>query len=170
MAKGLSLLRNEVWKNANHQKEGLGSLVAEKTESDAVVVRVSTDTIVPFIHNLAYSLPIQKKKIGQLKAGQVILISFDAISNEASLETGESKALWIVRQTSHHKGNLMRTISISDTWRTYHLPFTLTQDVAGDSLAVVIQFGYRPQNFSVKHLAIRVFPEGITDAQLPRPA
>lgn len=118
-----------------------------------------------FIYNCATSLPIEKK--GYHK-GTVFLLSFKAKTQTASLETGEAKAFFILKQTNDYKGNIDYTQSFTSEWQTYYLPFQANRYIKQDDLAMVIQYGYRPQSFLIKNIKFEVFPEGTNIENVPK--
>ncbi len=118
-----------------------------------------------FIYNSATSIPIHTKAY---KKGRVFLLSFQAKTVSASLETGEAKALFIFKQLKNHKGNIDYTQSFSSEWQTYHLPFEAYIDIKKEDLAVVMQFGFRPQSFQIKDIKFEVFQEGTALKSLPK--
>ena len=129
------------------------------------VMRLTTLTRPKNIYNLSRQLPTENPR---LKAGRVIMLSFEAKTEVASLETGEGKLLCLLKQSPSFKTNLSRTVSIGNTWRRYYFPFTLTTDVPADGLALVFQFGYPEQEVLVRSTQLMLHPEGTKADNLPQ--
>ncbi len=128
-------------------------------------MRLTTTTRPDNIYNLSRSIPL---KNGTLKAGRVLLLSFEAKTEQASLETGEGKLLCLLRQSESHKDNLSHTVSIGSDWRTYNFPYTLTENVASDKLILNLQFGYPTQEVLVRKADLTLYPVGTRAEDLPR--
>ena len=118
-----------------------------------------------FIYNLSANIPLLKSNY---RKGTVFLLSYKAKTETASLETGEAKMLWILKQTGDYKGNIESTQSISSEWQTYYIPFEANQYIKKDDLALVMQFGFREQSFLIKDIAFEVFPESTNTSDLPK--
>ena len=118
-----------------------------------------------FIYNLSANIPLLKSNY---RKGTVFLLSYKAKTETASLETGEAKMLWILKQTGDYKGNIESTQSISSEWQTYYIPFEANQYIKKDDLALVMQFGFREQSFLIKDIAFEVFPENTNTSDLPK--
>ncbi|WP_367388015.1 endo-1,4-beta-xylanase [Lewinella sp. LCG006] len=119
----------------------------------------------PYIYNLSRRLPLEKTA---LKTGQLLLLSFRAKTVAASLETGEAKALWVLRQTDTHRESIQKTVSIGSEWRTYYFPFEITQDVNKEDLSLSIQFGYLPQEFVLTDVALTLCAPEVKKEDLPK--
>ncbi|WP_298511154.1 endo-1,4-beta-xylanase [uncultured Kordia sp.] len=118
-----------------------------------------------FIYNCATSIPIEKKSYPK---ETVFLLSYQAKTVSASLETGEAKLLWLFKQLKSYKGNISSTQSISSEWQTYYIPFQANQSIDKKDLAIVMQYGFRPQSFLIKNIKFEVFPKGTKLAKLPK--
>lgn len=118
-----------------------------------------------FIFNCATSIPIQKKSYPK---GTVFLLSYKAKTVTASLETGEAKLLWLFKQLKSYKGNIASTQSISSEWQTYYIPFEANMKIDKKDLAIVMQYGFRPQSFLLKDIKFEVFPKGTQLKNLPK--
>jgi GH35 family endo-1,4-beta-xylanase len=160
-----SLLRPVAPAKLGFEKEGVGSVKAYKGLEEKTVLRLTTITRPSNIYNLSRSIPLKKTGLG---TGRVLLLSFEAKTEQASLETGEGKLLCLVKQGTSHKHNLSRTASIGVGWRTYSFPFTLTEDVAAGDLALVFQFGFPEQEVLVRGINLALYPEGTRAEALPR--
>jgi GH35 family endo-1,4-beta-xylanase len=138
---------------------------AYQNKEGETVMRLTTTTRPENIYNLSRSIPLQNEP---LKAGRVLLLSFAAKTEQASLETGEGKLLCLLRQSDSHKDNLSRTVSIGNGWRTYNFPFTLTEDVASGKLVLNLQFGYPEQEVLVRGANLTLYPVGTRAEDLPQ--
>jgi endo-1,4-beta-xylanase len=118
-----------------------------------------------FIYNLSTNIPLIASNY---KKGSVFLLSYKAKTEKASLETGEAKMLWILKQTEDYKGNIESTQSISSDWQTYYIPFEANQYIKKDDLGLVMQFGYREQAFLIKDIKFEAFPENTNIKDLPK--
>jgi len=120
-----------------------------------------------FIYNVSSSIPLKKQA---LKKGQVVLLSFKGKTMKSGLETGEARYLWILKQSDSYKGNIEATISLPKDWKTFYVPFTITQDVLQKDLGLVVQSGFPPQIGLITNIKFQVFPEGTPLASLPKTA
>ena len=118
-----------------------------------------------FIYNCSNSFPLVKNNY---KKGTVFLLTFDAKTETASLETGEAKALFIFKQLDNYQGNLESTQSFSSDWQTYYIPFEADRNIKEEDLGIVMQYGFRPQSFILKNIKFEVFPEGTSLESLPK--
>ncbi|APY08233.1 hypothetical protein BWZ20_07925 [Winogradskyella sp. J14-2] len=146
-------------------KGNLSNIEKSKDAAGNLQFLIETKEEPKFIYNCATSIPIIKKGY---KKGTVFLLSFKAKTETASLETGEAKALIIFKQTGDYKGNIDYTQSFSSEWQTYYLPFEADRYINKDNLGLVMQYGYRPQSFSIKDIKFEVFPEGTKLGDLPK--
>ncbi len=148
----------------NNNKEGYVS-VAEA--GDTLEVLFETIEQPKFIYNLASRLPLETENF---KAGRVFLVSFDALTEKSSEETGEAKLLIQLKQSDSYKDNLEHSINISSHWQRYYLPFESTRNISKDDLAVVLQYGFSPQSFRLKNINVEVFEPGTALSALPKTA
>jgi GH35 family endo-1,4-beta-xylanase len=162
---GQSLLRPVPSAQLNFSKEGLGGVKAYQRKEGQTVMRLTTTTRPDNIYNLSRSIPL---KNGTLKAGRVLLLSFEAKTEQASLETGEGKLLCLLRQSESHKDNLAHTVSIGNSWRRYNFPYKLTEDVAPSKLVLNFQFGYPEQEVLIRGTDLALYPVGTLVEDLPR--
>lgn len=162
---GESLIRPVPPSRLNFEKEGFGGVKAYKGKGGVTVMRLTTVTRPKNIHNLSRSVPL--KKAG-LQKGRVVLLSFEAKTEVASLETGEGKLLCLLKQSDSFKDNLDHTVSIGSGWRKYYFPYTLTKNVAAGELSAVFQFGYPEQEILVRGVDLAVYPAGTNADDLPR--
>lgn len=161
---GESLIRRAGLSNMVYAKDSLGGVRVEG-EASALEVYFSTEIQPPFIYSLSRQLPLQKRS---LKEGQLLLVSFRAKTISASLETGEAKALLVLRQTDTHRESIQQTVSIGAEWRTYYFPFELTQNVRKEDLSLSIQFGYLPQEFVLSDVEFIVCAPEVKKEDLPK--
>lgn len=157
---GQNLVKTAKLQNYNVQKADWGGIKSEKNS-----LRVTTQKRPKFIYNLAASIPLRKRKI---KKGDLFLLQFRAKTQKASLETGEAKANWILKQSKGYKGNLAQVFSIANKWQTYYLPIQATENIRPEDLALVLQFGYPPQEFLLKDVALFYYGNSVDIQQLPR--
>ncbi|GJM33952.1 MAG: hypothetical protein DHS20C18_29530 [Saprospiraceae bacterium] len=163
---GQDLIRSQALKNIHYEKQGMGvATVVSATPDSSVVLSLKTLTQPPFIYNLALNFPLKKQKL--LKE-QVLLLSFQARTVSSSLETGEAKCLWLLRQSDSHKESLERSVSLASDWRTYYFPIQTTQAIKADDLALVIQFGYPPQELLLRDLQLLIYPAETDINSLPK--
>lgn len=160
-----SLVREIPPSQLNFVKKGVGGVKAYKGMEGQTVMRLTTTTRPANIYNLSRSLPLKKVS---LKAGRVVLLSFEAKTEQASLETGEAKLLCLLRQSDSHKHNLSRTVSIGSDWRRYNFPYTLTEDVGPSDLVLNFQFGYPEQEVLVRTADLTLYPKGTSAESLPQ--
>ncbi|PTX62337.1 GH35 family endo-1,4-beta-xylanase [Kordia periserrulae] len=145
--------------------KGEFSKITTSKENETVSFLIETIKEPKFIYNCATSIPIEKKSYPK---GTVFLLSYDAKTVTASLETGEAKLLWLFKQLPSYKGNIASTQSISSDWQTYYIPFEANRPIAKEDLGIVMQYGFRPQSFLLKNIKFEVFPKGTQLAQLPK--
>jgi len=144
-----------------------GKIIRIKGETpDSFLHKVITKKQPKFIYNLSTSIPLIKKS--GYKKGTVLLLSFEAITQTSSLETGEAKVLWILNQSGSYKHNLEKTISLSPEWTKYYLPFKTTKNISKHDFNLVLQYGFRPQSFIIKNIKFEVFPSGTKISDLPK--
>ena len=134
-------------------------------KGEKTVFKVITKEQPKFIFYLSTAIPLVKKSYPK---GQVFLLSFDAKTTKSSLETGEAKVLWKFRQTGKHKADINTTISIGSDWQTYYIPLQADRDIAAQNLGLVMQFGFKPQEFLIKNLRLLAYPQNTTISDLPK--
>lgn len=139
--------------------------VVQNPNTKSTKLKVETKVRPKFIYNASTLIPLQKQK---LKKGQVILLSFEGITLKSGLETGEARFLWVLHQNKSYKGNLEATISLSREWKTYYIPFEITQDVSKQDLSLALQFGFQPQVALFDNIKFIVFDKGTPLASLPK--
>ncbi|RMB64156.1 hypothetical protein EAX61_01905 [Dokdonia sinensis] len=142
-----------------------GSQVEVTKENETNVVRFITETQPKFIYNYATSLPLQKEKLNE---GDVVLLSFEAITEKSSEETGEAKLLIQLKQSGSFKQNLDRTLNIGSVWKRYFIPFQTTQSISPKNLGVMLQYGFEPQTIALKNISFQVYPRGTLLQDLPK--
>lgn len=158
------MIHHDRLQNVNYQKGDLGSARVLKAEPEWTL-ELKTLTQPSFIYNLSLAIPLKKQP---LPKGQVLLLSFEAKTTASSLETGEAKGLWLLRQSDSYKENIENAVSFSSEWKTYYFPLETTQTVSKKALALVIQFGYPPQGVQIRKLKLLAFPKGTLLEALPK--
>lgn len=142
-----------------------GQVKAFENAEGKTVMRMITTERPKNIYLLTRPIPLVPLKI---PAGRALLVSFQARTVSASLETGEAKLLMQVRQSDSLKDNLKRTISVADKWKTYYLPLETTVSVSKGDLKLALQFGYPPQELLVRDVSLLVYDAGVEVEDLPR--
>lgn len=119
------------------------------------------------VYHLSAKISLQNQKV---KQGQALLITFKARTTLASLETNEAKVNWLFKQTESAapKDVVSKSVSLSDEWRTYYIPFSALFSGNLEDTTLAIQFGYAPQVFEIKDIQLLLFPENIKQSDLPR--
>ena len=147
-------------------KKDIGSIsYYDNGRGKNAVLDIKTIKQPAFIYNLSEAIPLKTKAF---KKGQVFLLTFDAKSLNSGLETGESKVNWQLRQAKFHRDDLKFTNSLMPKWQTYYVPFKATTDISPEFFALVIQFGFRPQEFLIKNIRFLAYPEGTDIKSLPK--
>ena len=149
-----------------HVNRDYAHIERSKDETNQWQITFKTHTEPKFTYYCSTNLPIIKKQ--DYKKGTLFLLTFKARTEMASLETGEAKALIMLKQTQDYKGNIEYTQSFSSDWQTYYLPFQLDRFVSGNVMKVVMHYGFRPQSFLMKDIKFEVFPEGTRIESLPK--
>lgn len=146
-------------------KSELGSI--EKSEDEVGKNQLLFNTIgePKFIYKLSSNFPIEKNNYTK---GRVFLLSFKAKTVKSSLETGEAKALFILKQTNDYQGNIESTQTFSSKWQTYYIPFEADRFIKKDDFGIVMQFGFREQSFLLKDIHFESFSEGTKLSDLPK--
>ena len=161
---GKDLIINEQLQNLKLKNE-YGHFFSLKNGNE-LIINVNTFKKPEHVYDLALSIPIKKD---DYSAGSVFLLSFDGITTKSSLETGEAKVRWILRQSDKYAHNITKTLTIaSNEWKTYYIPIQLTRNVAEKNLKLVIHFGFSPQSFLMKNLKFISYPKGTRLEDLPR--
>ncbi len=119
----------------------------------------------PFIYKLATAIPLNKQSF---QKDQVFLLTFDAKSVKSDLETGEAKVYWQFKQSAKQQDNILVTNSLTPNWHTYYVPFQAGMDISAENLALVIKFGFRPQEFLLKNIRFLAYPKGTKLSDLPK--
>ena len=162
--KGENLINYNKLKYLNVNKEygNVTTSIDIKGESEYLF---ETNFTPKFIYKASTKIPIFTKSY---KKGTVFLLSFKAKTIKSSLETGEAKLLTLFKQLDNHKGNISSTQSISSSWQTYYIPFETNKIINKKNLAIVFQYGYKPQSFLIKNIKFEVFPLGTNSKDLPK--
>lgn len=169
------LSKGEKWINyndfSNFTKSNEFGTMKPLTENlqEKTVMEFDTKVQPKFIYNVSFKIPTQKRSA---KAGETFLVKFKARTINSLIETGEARALIILKQSMNpkdgYKFNVENTISISKDWKTYYIPFTTTKDISAEDLAMVFQLGFPVQKFEITDFQIYVFPQGFDVAKLPK--
>ena len=147
-------------------KNEFGGITLQNTTNNTeLIFQVATTRQPKFIYNLATRIPIFK---ADYPKGSVFLLSFKAKTTISSLETGEAKVLWILKQSNSYKDNITATISLKSDWQTYYIPFQATKEISAEDLAVIIQYGYKEQSFLLKDASFKSFAKGTKIEELPK--
>lgn len=141
-----------------------GKIEWKKIDSEEVL-SIQTINQPKFIYSISSNLPIEKQNF---KKGDVFLLSFEAKTTQASLETGEARIKWLLKQSDNYKGNLESTLSLASEWKTYNIPFQATKDIEKADLNVVMQLGFREQTFLMKNISFKVYEKGTSLEELPK--
>ncbi len=149
-----------------HKKEYGSITYWDDKRGKEAVLDVKTDKQPRFIYKLSEALPLKGKK--NFKKGQVFLLTFEAKSLKSSLETGEAKVNWQLRQAPSHRYDLKFTNSLVPEWKTYYVPFETTIDIKPENFALVLQYGYRPQEFLIRNIRFSAYPQGTDINSLPK--
>lgn len=165
ISQGDNLIDYDKLRYHKSKKEGLGKINSNKAKSpQELELEVVTTKQPDFIHQLATVIPLTKKEI---KAGETLLLSFTGKTEEASLETGEAKMLWILNVSDNPKEKKRHTMSIGGAWRTYYVPISIEQTISPKHLRLVLQFGFPPQTLLIKNLKFEKYDASIPLAALP---
>ena len=165
LEKGTNIVNYQKLKyTRTNQEFGKISLI-ENPNSEFGTLQIETKKRPKFIYKASTSIPLKKQK---LKKGQVVLFSFKGITIKSGLETGEARFLCVLRQTNNYKGNIEATVSLATEWKTYYIPFELTQDVSADDLGMALQFGFQPQIALFDDVKFLVFKKGTALTDLPK--
>jgi len=150
----------------NYQKDNLGSAVSDKAKNPAdITLTVETASHPDFIYHLSVKIPLQPVRIEQK---EVLLLSFEAKTIEASLETGVARTHWVFNVSENPKERIMHTLSISSDWKQYYIPIEMNRAADEAYFRMVLQFGFPPQKLVLRDLQLLVFPAGTQVADLPR--
>ncbi len=163
--KGENLIDYEGLKTlGTNKKFGQITILDDKGAQD-FTLRIETKIKPKFVYQASTALHLNKR---DFKKDQVFLLSFEAKTESSSLETGEAKANWILRQSKDHKDNIETTISMSPNWQRYYIPFKATQDISKENLRIVTHFGFREQAFLIRDIKFEAFPKGTDVNELPK--
>jgi len=161
---GKDLIINEQLQNLKLKNE-YGHFFSLKNGNE-LIINVNTFKKPEHVYDLALSIPVKKD---DYSAGSVFLLSFDGITTKSSLETGEAKVRWILRQSNKYAHNITKTLTLaSNEWKKYYIPIQLSRDVSSDNFKLVIHFGFKPQSFLMKNLKFIAYPKGTNLEDLPR--
>ena len=155
------------WKQIKYDKDSVGELSWRPDHNSGDSCMVVTTFVQPdFIHNLSVRIPLKK---GRIKAANAIaLLSFEAKTVKASLETGEARCLWILNRSEDPKDKLFHTVSLGAEWKTYYIPLELGPEADPQKLMLTLQFGFPPQEFWLKNIHLHLYPPGTEISSLPR--
>lgn len=158
-----NILNTERSEKIFSEKEA-GSFVAEKTDS-VVLYKVITKVLLDKQYKLSTKIPLKKKSV---RKGQKILISFDAKTLDASLETLEAKLAFQLKYSDSSKDRVKNVLSIGQQWKTYYIPVEIDKYVPKDELSLAIHYGFPPQEVVMKHLNVQIIPADISVEDLPK--
>lgn len=160
---GRDLINKERFSYIKSNNDGATATFSEVDGEE--ILNLKTIVQPKFIYKHTTTLPINAERI---KENTALLLSFDAITQESSEETGEAKLMVQVRQTDSFKENLDRTLNIGSVWKRYYIPFLTTQNISKNDLGIVLQYGFQPQEILLKNIKFEVFDETVTIDQLPK--
>lgn len=161
--KGKDVVQNDRLQFMSAKKNG--SKVSYKQVDGQALLLIETLEQPKFIYNYVSQIPLNKQSV---EKGQVTLFSFQAKTETSSEETGEAKVHIQLKQSGSYKDNLEYTLNIGSNWRTYYIPFETTKRISKEDLAVVLQYGYSPQSFSIKDVSFKIFEKGTQLSELPK--
>jgi endo-1,4-beta-xylanase len=128
-------------------------------------IDVLTKDYVNEVYELATKLPL---KPHTFKKGEKILLRFEAKSISSSLETGESKSMWQLKITDSHLDHSNKAVSFGEEWKEYYVAYEIAKEVQQDKFALVLQFGFPPQQFKLKNISVKVYDQKVAYASLPK--
>ena len=161
---GKNIVAHKKVKNIYLQKEW-GVVKSDKAEKTYETTLTVTTTQQPdFIYKLALKIPLIPTDI---KAGEILLLSFQGKTNHALLETGEARTLWLLNVSDNPREKIPTSVSIASDWQQYHLPIEINQNIPKKHLNLALQFGYPPQEFLLKNIRLRIFKKGTLLSDLP---
>lgn len=145
------------------KEEGMIDAVYENNTTTLIATTVKQP---PFIYNLGVRIPLVPKNI---IPDQPMLLSFQARTLESSLETAEAKISWIYKQSesSDPKDVIQKSVSLSQKWQTYYLPFQALKSSNGNDILSML-FGFTPQKFEIKDIQLQVYPMNFDFEKLPK--
>lgn len=146
-----------------YAKDSLGRI--SKTSENDGCLRVISEAYIANAYQLSISVPLNKRNI---KKNQKLLLSFKAKTVTSSLETGEARVLWQLNVSSSPKDRIRKVLSLSDEWETYYIPFTASKFIGKKNLQLAMQFGFPPQEFLIKDVALHLFDKKVSVDQLPK--
>ncbi|WPR71963.1 endo-1,4-beta-xylanase [Flavobacterium sp. NG2] len=145
------------------KEEGMVEVVSENNSTTLIATTIKQPQ---FIYNLGVRIPLISKNI---TPEQPMLLSFQARTLESSLETAEAKISWIYKQSesSDPKDVIQRTVSLSQKWQTYYLPFKALKTSNGNDVLSML-FGFTPQKFEIKDIQLQLYPKNFDFEKLPK--
>lgn len=160
---GEELVQHQRLMRLKLEKEDLGKAAVSSEDPNSL----EFESVVhpPFIYKLSANMPIQKRAF---QKGQLLLLSFEAKTLEASLETGEARALWVLKQSDDHRENISYAVSMGNAWRQYYFPVQLTRDIPEGTFKLLLQFGYPPQKFLLRNVSLLAFDQAVSLEELPK--
>ena len=132
---------------------------------DSAQLVLETPSQPDHIFNLSEPMPLRTRDIPE---GRWLLLSFRARTDSSSLETGEAKLQWVLRQSDRHQETLARTLSVGNSWRTYQFPLFTTRAISAKDLQLNVNYGYPPQRVVLSDVALTLYPESVEKTDLPR--
>lgn len=165
---GIDLLDNRKLGIVTLDREPWGTFTCvDSSRVKGWVLRAETKMQPEFIYHLGVNLPLQTRA---LEAGELLLLSFEAKTISASLETGEARTRWLLNVSANNRDRIEKVFSISSEWTNYHATFLLKADVNASDLALILQFGYPPQEFLIRSLSLIRYPKETEPNDLPNTA
>ena len=162
---GVNLIDYQKLKTLKIEKDGLGYVISDRAKGPADITLTVENTAQPdFIHNLSVRIPIFKTA---LKKGDVLLLAVEGKTENASLETGEARSLWVFNIAEEQQNRVRHTLSISSDWKQYYMQASVQEAVSEDNFTVALQFGFPPQKFLLRNLALWRFDESVPLSALP---
>lgn len=162
---GKNIIAHKKIKNINFQKQW-GTVTSDKAEKPWETTLTVTTTQQPdFFYKLALKIPLIPTDI---KAGEILLLSFQGKTNHSLLETGEARSLWLLNVSDNPKEKIATSVSIASNWQQYHLPIKIEKNISKKQLNLTLQFGYPVQEFLLKNIRFRVFKKDTPLADLPK--
>ena len=161
-----SLINYKKLRTLQYEKTNLGRISNNNAEKGhKITLTCETLTHPDKIYSLATRIPIWSKNVA---SEQIIFLSFQARTLEASLETDEAKVLWQLNVSDRPKDRQRSTISMSHVWQEYFVPFKVDKSIQAKNLRLTMQYGFPPQKFEIKKLRLHLLPEGTDMATLPK--
>ncbi|HRD82013.1 MAG TPA: hypothetical protein PLL53_14745, partial [Saprospiraceae bacterium] len=161
---GINLLDESKMANFGFQKDSLGFMRRIK-DAEVQTWAVETTRQPDFIYHLSARIPLLRQPV---EKGSSLLLSFEAKTEFAGLETGEARVQWVFGFSDNVKDRAEKTISVASEWKQYYVRVAVPGKLAPDALFLAVQFGYPPQRWLMRNLKIVAFPASVPIETLPR--